>query len=77
MKIAKVLWIDAVFFDRDMTIKKALKLRPCAVTTVGFLVADEPTHVTLAQGLDEDDNVSELFVVPRGMIANMTILGDA
>jgi len=73
-QLVLVIWRDA-FFDFDQ--KSADEFRPeYLVHTVGFLVAEGPTFVSLAQEvLPDDEGYRAVTHIPTSVVERMVVLG--
>ena len=71
----RVTWLDSystvgrVWLER----REAELLGTPAIHAIGFLLADKPSHITLASHMG-DEQVSGVMVIPRGCIVHMTKL---
>lgn len=72
-RIVKVSWIDSSEWSgwRD----DSSDMKPCACTTVGFLLRSNKTHVIVA-GSQSDGNHCSHMVIPRGAITKITDLKE-
>lgn len=75
MKLVLVEWLDAVTDDAGWKkIEDVAKTRPPVCKSVGWILKDTKTHITIAatiHGADCDGDVT----IPRGMIRKVTELG--
>ena len=69
LPIVEVKWQDAFIDTRDITIKKAKKLRPIVRSTVGYLIAEKKDCLVLATDkFEKGKEVSAPMVIPTGWI---------
>ena len=69
MKVVEVKWHDAWIDTKDLSIKKAKKLKPVTRSTVGYLVADRKNCVVLSTDrFYKEKEISAPMVIPKGMI---------
>lgn len=76
MKMVLVEWLDAYTCDSGWKSLKSLrKQMPVLVLTVGWLVKDEPDHITVAGShVPFDDDCDGDVVIVRGMVKSITEL---
>jgi hypothetical protein len=58
---------DAGWHEKDVTVS------PVLCRTVGYILDDEPNHVTIVQTTDESQNWSGAMAIPRSAIRAMQI----
>jgi len=70
MPTVEIVWGDAWIGTDDITIKKAIKLKPIKRRTVGYLVGENDDCVILCTDLFDGDKktVSAPMVIPWGWI---------
>jgi hypothetical protein len=71
LKMVKVFWGDAwgrAGWSRDV------KLEPCLVESIGYLVDSNKEGVMLAQGIAEDGAYVGIGMIPKGMIKKVKVL---
>lgn len=68
-----VNWIDAATDNGWTDTDEAHDFTPPACVTVGFLVADKPDHIVLAQSHGGDE-MGNRWTIPRGMVTAMRVL---
>lgn len=78
MKIKRRLiivhWLDIVhgYYDGWCDAKKKAKnFKPALMRSVGWLVKEKKTHLTLCQNLCKDGDGFSLVTIPRGCITNI------
>lgn len=75
--IVFIEWLDALSSSdnawRPQSVLEAQQ--PCRVETVGFLMANEPTHYTVAGSLTEDGDAGNDITIPKGMVLQYEVLG--
>lgn len=76
MKMVLVEWLDAYTQDSGWKSRKKLKKQePVLVRTVGWMVADEPGHITVAGShVPFDDDCDGDVVIVRGMVKSVVEL---
>lgn len=65
--IVYIEWRDAFAGYNWAPVEVAEQTEPSPCNSVGFLIADEEGHITLANSVSEDD-VNGFIVIPTGMI---------
>ena len=71
--IVVVNWTDATSYTSWMDRTQAMKEKPLAMTSVGFLVSKKGKSVIIATSLDKDqDRVGDAFIIPKGWITHIT-----
>lgn len=75
-RMVLVEWDDACAQDNPWTThKKLLAQKPVRVHSIGFVVADEPDHLTICNSVVQDDGMlGGDNTIPRGMIKKVTEL---
>ena len=78
--IVKILWIDAETIGdsgwQDLEeIKESIEAEPPVMTTVGFLLGEYPTHITVTDSLGTKE-CGHLTKIPRDMIRSIEILKE-
>ena len=68
LQIVGVMWKDAVFSDSEEAPK------PVPMLTIGFLVEDNKSHVSVAHEIGMDGAFRGVTAVPRGMVASVLVL---
>ena len=70
MPTVEVVWGDAWISTGDITLKKALKLKPVKRRTVGYLVSENDECVVLCTDLYDDEKrvFNAPMVIPWGWI---------
>jgi hypothetical protein len=65
-----VQWIDSTSFgqQRWRDLEEGEKLAPATIRSVGFLLHSAKDHIRITGHLDDGDNESGCFVIPRGCI---------
>lgn len=74
--VVYIEWLDAITEADNGWKSRALIVaqKPAVIHTVGFLLADEPTHYTVA-GTLADDEVGGDVTIPKGMITKYEVIG--
>lgn len=76
--IIGVSWIDTTTASEWMGMAEALAgSAPKHILTVGVLVEERPDSVILAHTWAEDDDVTEVTCIPRGVIQKVEWYGEA
>jgi hypothetical protein len=68
-KLVIVTWADSAAFDagwKDDT--KVERMAPSRITSVGWLMAETKTHVTLAAHITSEGHVTGEMCIPRGCV---------
>lgn len=68
LQIVGVVWTDAVFSDKETNPK------PIPMFTIGFLVEDNRSHISIAHEIGMDGEFRGVTSVPRGMVTTVMIL---
>jgi hypothetical protein len=71
--LVEVVWDDAAGL-RDGWTAKHEKPEPYIALSVGFLIADTPAHIMIAQDTDGDGSHNGRTQIPRGMVKKMKVL---
>ena len=74
MKRVEVHWDDAWAGSHDYTLSEGRKLKPHPTKSVGLLVKHDDKVCVIAQSRDKD-HVSEVLVIPSGMVTLVKELG--
>ena len=77
MKIAKVEWEDSFgLFGIWNSRESVEELRPSIITTVGFVVKEEKSHMTLTASVTqgESSDMQGPICIPRRAIKKVTVL---
>jgi hypothetical protein len=76
--IVHVIWFDAVSIDSWHPVDDLKKDDPAEIHSVGFLIADNKSKITLALNLDsQNDNASCTMVIPKKWIKSVKVVRDA
>ena len=78
MKVVKVKWVDAQCLEEWMDHEESEEYcqeEPAPSFTVGFLISESNTHVSVAQTYDEEHAVN-LWKIPRGMIVSIEVINE-
>jgi hypothetical protein len=72
-KAVLVDWIDSTSFSthRWRDLGESKQLTPSKIQSVGFLVAEGKSFITLTGSLCEENNASGCMTIPRGCITRM------
>jgi hypothetical protein len=71
MKVVQVEWLDSVGMTPEWEYKDEVKsLKPVSPTSVGFLLEDEPDHVTILQ-TDSENQLLGRLTIPKISITSM------
>jgi hypothetical protein len=72
-KAVLVDWIDSTSFSthRWRDLGESKQLTPSTIQSVGFLVAESKSFITLTGALDEEEHASGCITIPRGCITRM------
>jgi hypothetical protein len=63
MKIVKVKWVDSKGVTPEWEFKDELKpLKPCRCVSVGFLIKETKTYITVAQSVGNDQVVGRMTI---------------
>lgn len=74
--LVRIEWLDAItsadngWKDRKLVAAQ----KPPKVVTVGYLLADTPTYLTVAATISGDD-VGGDVTIPKGMVLNYEVIG--
>lgn len=69
MKLALIVWKDAVSNDKWETYAEAKLLKPAEVRTVGYVVTEDVESILLAMNWDKsEEHVSQTMVIPKAWI---------
>lgn len=74
-----VRWMDIVSFDGAWASgDDAAELKPSLMLTLGWLVSESESHITLAGSRcdDDDDTLGDLNAIPRGCIVSTTAVEE-
>lgn len=71
--LVEVIWDDAAGL-KDGWKNKTDPLEPYLALSVGFLVADEPDHIIIAQDTDDHGGHNGRTQIPKGMVKKMKVL---
>lgn len=74
--IVEVTWDDASGIRHGWTAKSE-KVDPYLALSVGFLIADRPEHIIIAQDTDEEGSSNGRSQIPRGMVKKIKVLRKA
>lgn len=69
-KVVEVVWGDAWIDTKDISVKRAEKLKPVKRRTVGYLIAENEDGIVLSTDSydDEPDTVNGPMFIPHGMV---------
>jgi hypothetical protein len=72
-RMVLVDWIDSCSFSRQSWrgIDESEQLTPSKISSVGWLLVDEKTHIVLTGSVDEEDHAHGCHTIPRGCITKM------
>jgi hypothetical protein len=74
MKLVLIEWLDAVTDDAGWKkIEDVKKTRPPVCKSVGWILKETKTHITIAATIHGDDCDGDV-TIPRGMIRKVTEL---
>ena len=70
MRVVEVRWGDAFIETSDISIKKALKLKPVVRSTIGFFVGQNDDGIILCTDFYEKEKktVNAPMFIPWGMV---------
>jgi hypothetical protein len=67
--VVEVSWEDAFIDTKDLSLKKAKKLKPIRRSTIGYLIADKDDCIVLATDrFHKEKECNAPMVIPKGMI---------
>jgi len=70
LKLVYVQWLDAINDDGDWVSKKHVeKLPPVKCETVGWVIDEDDSYITLVQTISEEQMAGR-FTILKGMITN-------
>lgn len=72
-RMVRIDWTDSVSFghQRWRDLKEGEELTPSQIVSVGFLLHADKRHVRITGHLDDNENESGCFTIPRGCITKM------
>jgi hypothetical protein len=72
-KAVLVEWVDSCSFGshRWRDLEESGQLTPSKIQSVGWLLAEEKTHILLTGSLDDVGHASGCHTIPRGCITRM------
>lgn len=69
MQVFKVIWFDATSIDQWTSLQEARVATCHQVTTVGFLLDENPHRIIIAASIDEDgENAASVWAIPKAWI---------
>jgi len=71
-----VVWLDSCTEAGWMHDAEAT-MRVAEIKSVGWLLEDTETQVTLAQSVDWEGKTSERLTMPKSVVVSITVLRDA
>lgn len=73
--LVEVLWDDATSVSGEewADISEAIKCKPAKTVSVGYMVADKDSHVTLVATVNSH-HIGHGILIPRGMIKEIRFL---
>lgn len=67
--IVEIEWLDIITQSGWSVMKDVLEAEPIQCKTIGYLVAERETHITVAHSLQPDS--SDYTVIPLGCVKNI------
>ena len=71
--LVEIWWLDTTAMDNGWK-SKVEQVDPVLVTSVGFLVAEDPEHYIIAMDVAPDKEHNQRSQIPRGMVKYFKIL---
>lgn len=72
--MVEVWWDDATGMTQGWIDNSELKIIPCIVITVGFLVKETSDFIIIASDIDGHDNHNGRTQIPRGLVKKIKVL---
>jgi hypothetical protein len=75
-KLVQIVWEDIAPHEGSWTLRTTVKPQPAIMSSVGWLIRDDPDYLILAQDYDHKDNmIAGITTYPKGCVKTLTEIG--
>ena len=76
-KIVKIIWLDSLTHSPWTELDEAQCLEPVAITSIGYIIEDNVSYVTVVGMIRLEECVSMIQAIPRGCILKIEVINDS